>query len=85
MNDHTKDRHAALAEVIQFQARNDLHRVFPECAEDRREPMTGLERAGRAIAFIAAACIVIGLVCWGCQELSRVDWSAVAQITGKPS
>lgn len=85
MNDHTKDRHAHQATVIQFQAHNDLHRALMPQPEGRRERITALEAVAVALAFILAACIVLALLGWGWQELSQVDWSALSLINWRPA
>jgi hypothetical protein len=85
MNDHTKDRHAHQAQVIQLQPRTDLHRVFPEYPEPRREPTTRLDRLLVAMATALFVACVVALIGWGWQELSRVDWSALVSIDWRPS
>ena len=57
MNDHTKDRHAALGQVIQFQARNDLHRTFPD-RDYRPQKVTPKHIAKRA-AVVALVMLAV--------------------------
>lgn len=56
MNDHTKDRHAALGQVIQFQARNELHRHF---SGDYRPRKPNAKRIAKRAGVVA---LVMGFV-----------------------
>lgn len=53
-----------------FQARNDLHRHFaPGVIDGYRPPMSRIERALLAAAFVVSAVVVCMLLGWGYQEL----------------
>lgn len=69
--------------VVQFQAKNDLHRMFaPGVIEGHRAPMTTLEKIALVLIYAASVFIVFALIGWGYEEISRMDWSAVAQLLG---
>lgn len=75
MTDHTKDRHAALAEVIQFQARNELHRHFPEASQKPRK------QSGVGLLFILAPWAVFGLGAAGYFSRDIVEF--LARVVGQ--
>lgn len=69
--------------VVQFQAKNDLHRLFaPGVIESHRAPMTTAERVLLVLIYAAALCIVCMVLGWGYQELKTIDWSAVVELLG---
>lgn len=49
---------------------------------DRREPMTVGERIVLALIYAASVFIVFAMIGWGYEEISRMDWQAVAQLLG---
>ena len=60
-----------------------LRRVNYACPverTDRPEPMTLGERIALALIYIASIAIVFMGIGWGYEEISRMDWSAVAQL-----
>lgn len=69
--------------VVQFQAKNDLHRLFaPGVIESHRAPMTTAERVLLVLIYAASLCIVCMVLGWGYQELKHIDWSAVVELLG---
>ena len=49
---------------------------------DRPEPMTLGERIVLALIYAASIAIVSMVIGWGYEEISRMDWQAVAQLLG---
>ena len=69
--------------VVQFQAKNDLHRMFaPGVIEGHRAPMTTLEKIALVLIYAASVFIVFALIGWGFEELKRIDWHSVGQLLG---
>lgn len=69
--------------VVQFQAKNDLHRMFaPGVIESHRAPMTTLEKIALVLIYAASVFIVFAMIGWGFEELKRIDWTQVAQLLG---
>lgn len=69
--------------VVQFQAKNDLHRMFaPGVIEGHRPRMTTAEKVLLVLIYAASLAIVSMVISWGYEEISRMDWQAVAQLLG---
>ena len=69
--------------VVQFQAKNDLHRLFaPGVIESHKAPMTTVEKVLLVLIYAASAFIVAALIVWGIDELKRIDWHAVGELLG---
>lgn len=69
--------------VVQFQAKNDLHRMFaPGVIEGHRAPMTTLEKIALVLIYAASVFIVFAMIGWGFEVLTGIDWSTVAQLLG---
>lgn len=69
--------------VVHFQSKNDLHRLFaPGVIESHRAPMTTLEKVLLVLIYLASLTIVCMVIGWGYEEISRMDWQAVAQLLG---
>lgn len=69
--------------VVQFQAKNDLHRMLaPGVIEGHRPRMTTAEKVLLVLIYAASLAIVSMVIGWGYEEISRMDWQAVAQLLG---
>lgn len=69
--------------VVQFQAKNDLHRMFaPGVIESHRAPMTTLEKLMLVLIYAASVFIVFAMIGWGFEVLTGIEWSHVAQLLG---
>ncbi len=69
--------------VVQFQAKNDLHRMFaPGVIEGHKAPMTTLEKVLVVLIYAASVFIVFSLIGWGYEELKHIDWHSVGQLLG---
>ena len=69
--------------VVQFQAKNDLHRLFaPGVIESHRAPMTTAERVLLVLIYAASVFIVFAMIGWGFEVLTGIEWATVAQLLG---
>lgn len=71
--------------VVQFQRMHPLHREFAPNTIDGpyfRDPAPLAARILKGLALLAAFLIAAMFAGWGYQELSMVDWSAVAGLMG---
>lgn len=69
--------------VVQFQAKNDLHRMFaPGVIEGHRAPMTTLEKLMLVLIYAASVFIVFAMIGWGFEVLTGIEWIHVAQLLG---
>lgn len=69
--------------VVQFQAKNDLHRLFaPGVIESHKAPMTTVEKVLLVLIYLASLTIVCMVIGWGFEELKRIDWHAVGELLG---
>lgn len=59
-----------------------VHYACPVERTDRPEPMTVGERIVLALIYAASFAIVCMVIGWGYEEISRMDWQAVAQLLG---
>ena len=59
-----------------------VHYACPVERTDRPEPLTITERIALVLVYATSVFIVAALIGWGYEELSRIDWSAVAQLVG---
>lgn len=59
-----------------------VHYACPVERPERPEPLTITERIALVLVYAASVFIVAALIGWGFAELSRIDWSAVAQLVG---
>lgn len=59
-----------------------LRRVHYACPVERPEPRPLLLRHLIGLSYALSALIACMLIGWGFAELSRIDWSAVAQLVG---
>lgn len=59
-----------------------VHYACPVERTDRPEPLTLGERIALALIYAASVFIVFAMIGWGYEEISRMDWQAVAQLLG---
>lgn len=59
-----------------------LRRVHYACPVERPEPRPLLLRRLVWLSYALSALIACMLIGWGYEEISRIDWSAVAQLAG---
>ena len=69
--------------VTQMHRRNELSDHFaPGVIEGHRPRMTTAEKVLLVLIYAASLAIVSMVIGWGYEEISRMDWQAVAQLLG---